>query len=338
MITVIDGGSDEFISYVYNFSEFKKLILQPRIYFPNFRYEVKKDELEKILPTILKQENTHLLFYENMSLYTIPIIIGEDEYKNYLQKKITLKELEVKYKQPITEKREFDKYNEQNRNLRKETKSETVWNACKTFSDAIKNMVLFLKGKIPSTPWHLDKVDDETIPLLSKLRKINQKGFLTFEGQPGKIESYEKPEVKHVIGYQKGYLSGFIQNSKLKSFMNKLLKTEKVLIYTYQYSTCGIKGFSSKEEKNRIMIERYFNEEYGIESRKIPLTVEVDTMLLSSRDYTNFRLYDSHAESEAELAPSNLEKILREQTTFVFVMTKEFGDSSLEDLVLKALD
>lgn len=332
MITVIDGGSDEFVSYVYDFSEFKKLILQPRIYFPNFRYEVKKYELEKILPTILNQEKTHLLFYENTSLFTIPIVIEEDDYKNYIQKKITLKELEIKYKHPITEKKESDIDYEKNKKIREETRSETIWSDCKSFDDAIKNMVLFLKGKIPSNPWHLDKVDDETIPLLSKLRKINQKGFLTIEGQPGKNEPYEKSENKHIIAYQRGYLSGFLQNSKLKSFMNKLIKTEKVLIYTYQYSTCGIKGFSSEEEKNRLFIEGN-----NFDVRKIPLTVEVDTMSLKHRDYTNFKVYHTGAESDISAPPPNLEKILREQTTYIMVITKEFGDHSLEDLVLKAL-
>jgi len=87
----------------------------------------------------------------------------------------------------------------------------------KTFENALCLNIAFLKGIISETAYH-GPLDDETIPLLSNLVKINENGFLTINSQPGEIsEPYISPlDNMRYITEQKSSIEGFIHKSNLQ--------------------------------------------------------------------------------------------------------------------------
>ena len=60
-----------------------------------------------------------------------------------------------------------------------------IWNSVSNFSS-----LLYFEGKCTKNLWMVDVIADETIPIVESLIKINKKGFVTIEGQPGTIKDY----------------------------------------------------------------------------------------------------------------------------------------------------
>jgi hypothetical protein len=74
---------------------------------------------------------------------------------------------------------------------------------------------MYLNGKLLDTPWHLDKLDEETHLILHKLREVNHRGFITISGQPGTITTgFHYQTKKPYVEIQRGYLEGFLKKDK----------------------------------------------------------------------------------------------------------------------------
>jgi hypothetical protein len=78
----------------------------------------------------------------------------------------------------------------------------------KTFQQLCDSNVAFLNGEYGETFYHNGSVDDETIPLLDDLKRINKLGFISMDGQPAKLADEESEEL------QRSYLSGIFKNYK----------------------------------------------------------------------------------------------------------------------------
>jgi hypothetical protein len=63
-------------------------------------------------------------------------------------------------------------------------KVKQLFSQIQNFAELCKVNILFLRGEIPMTPYHLGPIDEETVPLVEKLVEINRLGFLTISGQP----------------------------------------------------------------------------------------------------------------------------------------------------------
>jgi hypothetical protein len=69
----------------------------------------------------------------------------------------------------------------------KDTRDLTLWSLARSFEELQGLMLQFLQGELPYNPWFYDKIDKETVPLLKNLRKVNELGLVSLQGQPGVI-------------------------------------------------------------------------------------------------------------------------------------------------------
>jgi hypothetical protein len=139
-----------------------------------------------------------------------------------------------------------------------------VFDGIKSYKDLIEANVAFLEGRVAGSPTHLGPVDQETIPLLKNLVKINKMGFITLQGQPS--ECYHEKYIKKIWikthgkyigdyfaqGQQKSYVVGILKRKYLKEFID-FFRNEK----TYYYLIEGKEG----------LITTTFPEEYYNVSR-----------------------------------------------------------------------
>ena len=80
-----------------------------------------------------------------------------------------------------------------NKNSSHTFQMDPIWERANSYEDLIILNFLFLRGIVSCTPNHGGPIDEETIPLVGNLIKINKKGFLTTQGQPGLIETFPAP-------------------------------------------------------------------------------------------------------------------------------------------------
>lgn len=247
------------------------------------------------------------------------------------------------------------------------------WNQVKTFGQFQKLMISFLKGELDQNPWHYGSVDPETIPILDKLREINRLGLVTVEGQPGvKVQNtigIPDSELGNIgspyMAHQRGYMSGFMKNDQVHSFLEKLLKTKKVLIFVDRLDQ-GIFGLTAEDISHMgpndiplkagadlqvVVSPVAFYElstgrkipkesQYYLEEAReavIPLTIESSANNRHHKYHTNFFVPRSLGRTETRAAPPELRKLLVREASYITVMMRTIGDPSLEDIVLKAL-
>jgi hypothetical protein len=102
------------------------------------------------------------------------------------------------------------------------------WKDVSTFKDLQQNVILFLRGKHTTSPWHGTPVDPETVPLLEDLITLNQGGFITTESQP---DEYTKKDI------QRAYVSGLLDTRihSLEFLMDTLETRPSICAITYRY-------------------------------------------------------------------------------------------------------
>lgn len=72
-------------------------------------------------------------------------------------------------------------------------------------------------------------IDDETIPILSNLIKINKAGLITFESQPSECKSLE--DLQNFKVYTRAYLNGLFPRNLVISLATELIKlNDKITI------------------------------------------------------------------------------------------------------------
>jgi hypothetical protein len=114
------------------------------------------------------------------------------------------------------------------------------WSDARTFADLVVLNVRFLRGKLKETPYHGAPVDEETVPLLPKLIRINQLGFVSTQGHPADRESgrykqsnpfFKKGMREYYIYEQKSFIEGILLKSRAASFVNFMRARKDV--YTF---------------------------------------------------------------------------------------------------------
>lgn len=105
--------------------------------------------------------------------------------------------------------------------------SEKLYNQATSVNDLLILNIAFLKGIIEDTPYQGGAIASETLELLDNLILINQKGFLSLEGQPPIkeiIKFVRNREDAYIETEQRGYLIGYVHKSvsnKIKDLINK---------------------------------------------------------------------------------------------------------------------
>lgn len=129
-------------------------------------------------------------------------------------------------------------------------KSDFDWDSVHSVADLNKNVIRFLKGTLPHSPWHRAPINFETIPIRDALIRLNKMGFTTVESQPGTfifpVKNYKTKELVKpnrrdpsilLAEIQHGYISGIINKNKIPKIVSKIIKDPSVCMLTFEYST-----------------------------------------------------------------------------------------------------
>lgn len=202
------------------------------------------------------------------------------------------------------------------------------WKNTKSFKESINLMVKFLKGELAETPWHFGEPDKETQNILHKLIRINERGFMTIEGQPGTCT--EQTVIKTGEKYmetQRGYISGFIYNDKVEKLLKALKHTDKFFYYTERLDSINY-NYDEKEIINKDG------------KQFIPLTIEKGKSFHNY--YTNFWIPKTEGQTHLDIVMDNISLYndMKKNTTYVFITRKKYCETDLEDIledILKAI-
>jgi hypothetical protein len=83
-----------------------------------------------------------------------------------------------------------------------------TWATARTLADLGELTAQWLEGKLPSVPGYCGAPDDETLPLVPVLARLNRAGFVTDCSQPGEIDGeYDCEQRAAVQGYADHYLT-----------------------------------------------------------------------------------------------------------------------------------
>ena len=239
-----------------------------------------------------------------------------------------------------------------------------MWESAKDFKDLQNAMVEYLEGRCPNNPWMLNKIDDETIPILNALVKINRYGFVTIQGQPGVNTTQDS-------GYmlcQRAYMDGFILKKNSSRFINDLLKTKKVVvvktrldpiqqkngkyknILKYPPKIYGefkhiIQGKDVKRRKTGSIIMRtgkYINLTKAIFLKTDPLLQDKDIRKGLKKEGDKLVHYSTnkrieYSENETKNLSPILMNYLNKNAYQLRVINTEYGKDNLDSIILEAL-
>lgn len=216
-----------------------------------------------------------------------------------------------------------------------------------SYQQLIRTNISFLKGEIKKTPYHGAPVDPETLPLLDDLIQINRSGFISICGQPAidNIEFINKTWKVNgktqgnwwVHTQQRSFIEGYILKEFIPSF-KEFMKSQPDYVYRiYDFEMSKPTFFSRKS---------YVKTKYltGFKNR-LNLTKQKCSKTQKSLSEADENLYTNIPSVESGINPSfefwnypNLVELLIPQVVLVCIVCKEYGNDSVEQLLLKYFD
>jgi len=140
---------------------------------------------------------------------------------------------------------------------------EHLYEKTKTFQDLIDLNLLFINGKIDQTIYHLGCLDNETLPYIEELIKINQLGLLTVESQPGYLfhnKYRQRAYIKFFINKDNIYLKRIIKNNKLYYRITEYPYLKRNILYEYNISNLTITKESDTDNQYSVIPDYPTNE------------------------------------------------------------------------------
>jgi hypothetical protein len=194
--------------------------------------------------------------------------------------------------------------------------SKAAFAAVRSYQDLIDANFAFLSGKLDSTPYHGGPVGTETVPLLGNLRKINQSGFVTIEGQPALCEYNELAMNgrKRYDQEQKSHLGGFLPIQQAVDFVG-FMKKRPMYITVWNTST------------NKVMFSNQPSARYAVTRSRYAGTAAYDDNTVShvqDHDYVDENFY-----------LPNIIEVLRGKTVYVNLVGKNWCSGNVEDHVME---
>jgi len=226
-----------------------------------------------------------------------------------------------------------------------------IWKQIKNFEDLKECMVGYLEGKYTRNPWCCAPIDEETIPMLSSLVKINKLGFVTVVSQPGMNTIYPDGYSE----YQRGFMTGFILKEKSDWFIDSLLKIDGIVIckavlasseppklygnYKAIIMNRPIKKYSdgtiTRGTGRFINLTKELIPEGDNYYEKYHLVKEGDKMI---RYYTNKWLdYETNETTNLIGINDDLLNYLEKNTDQLCIIKKEYGNVCLDTIILENL-
>ena len=197
----------------------------------------------------------------------------------------------------------------------------------KTWQDLIDINVKYLKGEIKNTFYTCGSIHNETTPLLPKLFKLHELGFMTECGQPADIyiDSTDKTWIDDEDGdcgdwtyeeHQKSFVFGYmpiILADKLKEYLDKCDN----IIYKISYP-------------NFIFETNMQNKSYNLTKSKILKQHGKDIENPEWKNLTNSK--NEHTFEWSDIP--NVDNIL-ETCCSVEIIYNKYGEGSAEDVLIK---
>lgn len=150
------------------------------------------------------------------------------------------------------------------------------------FHDLIELNILFLKGVLTWTPYHLGRIMPETFPLVKSLCEMHKKGFLSTDGQPG---NKKIRKCGSVFSQDRGYVSGYMMsNARTLKFVERLLKDETLFVETIDYKTLSRRANHDFRVSTRTFLTKKGKER---KSKVFPLKTPLMTKEFS--DFSNIK-------------------------------------------------
>lgn len=120
---------------------------------------------------------------------------------------------------------------------------EEHWNDVRTFKQAQKAMIDFLRGVYIGNPW-FDDLSPETDAIREVLIAINKKGMITLSSQPRMltVENIEQT-------IQREYVSGFVLTDKFETFRRKLERHGGINVYAERLDACYVSPLAERSLK-----------------------------------------------------------------------------------------
>jgi prepilin-type processing-associated H-X9-DG protein len=206
------------------------------------------------------------------------------------------------------------------------THPEKVFDKVQTYQDLIQANIAFLDGRVVKTPYYLGPVNEETLPLLPKLRKINSMGFVSFQGQPSTCQYAVFVDKTWTTADGKEAGNWFVDTEQ-KSYIEGILP-RKYLAEVHKFLA------------NRNDVYYYISDKYEVLDVKMPATVYNLTRQRTNKDEawhfcTNMWQYTMEDEYETFDTPA-MHRILDVSIRIMLAGT-EYGTGSVEDIVYEFL-
>ncbi len=204
---------------------------------------------------------------------------------------------------------------------KKSRKTRRIWENVDSYVELQELMMLFLDGKLETSPWHGDPVDEETVPLLQNLINIVMRGFVTVESQPGTCDEHE---------LQRAYITGFWPKENMDEFISAMVDTGKLIVVVMSHSPPLIFGLEADDT--------------GVWSKNgklfLSITMDRESKEGDFRMYTNKPLSGKawHEADNTNDLNRRFAKILRKETDNVTVIRKLQCKEDLDGLVLETLE
>ena len=200
-----------------------------------------------------------------------------------------------------------------------------------TFEDALELNIAYLNGEGVRPPYRQDDfVDEETIPLLPKLIRLNTRGFLSLDGQPALSEHAKKfrhkqtGQTAYKSTLQKSYICGVVPREVGAKLLKFLEKRSSVYMSVYNMNPLYEMAYNYPCRDYVLTRDRVCANKEDLElaawhdGMTVPsLEVEDDLLIRPFQEYPP--LYD----------------MLKNECVQVNIACKDFGRGSVEDLLLK---
>jgi hypothetical protein len=125
----------------------------------------------------------------------------------------------------------------------KSRRVEFNWASVSSLSKLKSNMIRYLKGEHPTSPWHFIPLNEETTPLIGNLIKLNDMGFITTQGQPTEYiypARYRAPNdnIGTLIEIKHGYIEGILDTRKysIPKLIENIKKDPSVCALLYKFT------------------------------------------------------------------------------------------------------
>lgn len=212
------------------------------------------------------------------------------------------------------------------------------WQRAETFEDVCRVGKGWLQGRVKRTPFSYGSSSglhpDTVVPAsMRPLLALHDRGALTIESQSACLES------KECSGFQKSYVSGFVDRRAAREMASRLRAVPNTLAYVYDFSSRRRFG-NFQEPTPQQRRTRSDEDEYWVLTRtghlptkrinehnpaRPPFSIATTSFLVGRRQAYD-ALGSARSGEDGRPGSERLARILRESSAFFFVCNTRYGE------------